>query len=150
MTSSNLSAQTDGLSKISSQAESFTSHTTQKRSTMRTRLCKRNSLLSSDMSKTINTKMTLEELEQYLDKPMTFDDLERITPDSDMKSIENTLVKYCSVMGSTVEAMKRNDNRPDILCTYSSPHVFTNPEFCICNWILSSPSACLTSGASKN
>ena len=34
-------------------------------------------------------------------------------------------------MGSTVEAMKRNDNRPDILCTYSSPHVFTNPEFCI-------------------
>ena len=47
------------------------------------------------MSKTINTKMPLEELEQYLDKPMTFDDLERITPDSDMKSIENTLVKYC-------------------------------------------------------
>ena len=47
------------------------------------------------MSKTINTKMPLEELEQYLDKPMQFDDLERITPDSDMKSIENTLVKYC-------------------------------------------------------
>ena len=61
--------------------------------TMRTRLCKRPSLLSSDMSKTINTKMPLEELEQYLDKP--FDDLERITPNSDMKSIENTLVKYC-------------------------------------------------------
>ena len=36
-------------------------------------------------------------------------------------------------MGSTVEAMKRNDNRPDILCTYSL-HVFTNPEFFICNF----------------
>ena len=83
---------------LASQVESFnavSSHTTQKRSTMRTRLCKRNSLLSSDMSKTINTKMPLEELEQYLDKPKPFDDLERITPDSDMKSIENTLVKYC-------------------------------------------------------
>ena len=85
------SEKSDGLSKISKESYDV-SHTTKKTSvTMRTKLCKRPSLLSSDMSKTINTKMPLEELEQYLDKP--FDDLERITPNSDMKSIENTLVK---------------------------------------------------------
>ena len=90
------SAQSDGLSKKISQESYGVSHTTKKTSvTMRTKLCKRPSLLSSDMSKTINTKMPLEELQQYLDKPSAFDDLERITPNSDMKTIENTLVKYC-------------------------------------------------------
>ena len=83
--------------------------------TMKTKLNKRHSLLTSELTKTINTKMPLEELEKCLNR---FDDLERITPSSDMKMVENTLVKYCNVMGSTVEEMKRNDNKPDMLCKW--------------------------------
>jgi hypothetical protein len=59
--------------------------------------------------------MTMEELEMSLNR---FDDLESITPSTDMKSVENALVKYCSVMSSTVAALKRNDSKPDMLCKW--------------------------------
>ena len=37
-----------------------------------------------------------------------------------MKSVENTLVKYCSIMGSTVETMKKNDKNQDMLLKWLS------------------------------
>ena len=59
--------------------------------------------------------MSLEELERSFKK---FDELENITPSSNMKSVENALVKYCSVMSSTVEALKKNENNTASVCSW--------------------------------
>jgi hypothetical protein len=47
-----------------------------------------------------------------------FDDLERLTPETNTKNVENALVKYCSVMSNTVEAMKRDGSNADSLCNW--------------------------------
>ena len=82
------------------------SHTTKKSSvTNKWRLSGRKACTifksHSDLNTIINAKglLPLEELEKALDH---FDDLERIRPTTEMKDVEVTLVKYCSVMSSAV------------------------------------------------
>jgi len=95
----------------------MTSHTTKKSSlTMRTRLTKRPSLLSGEFESMLGLNSTcmmpLEEVEKGL---ITFEDLERIAPDSDMKMVESILLKYCSYIGSAVQAMKKYDKKQDLV-----------------------------------
>ncbi len=64
------------------------------------------SLLNAhQITEMMNTNMTLEELEKGLRQ---FDDLERLTPNTSVKHVENALVKYCGIMSNTVEQMKRD------------------------------------------
>eukprot|EP00095_Tigriopus_kingsejongensis_P001021 snap_masked-scaffold2058_size21661-processed-gene-0.2 protein:Tk01021 transcript:snap_masked-scaffold2058_size21661-processed-gene-0.2-mRNA-1 annotation:"sterile alpha and tir motif-containing protein 1" len=66
------------------------------------------SILSThQLTSLMNSKMTMEEIEQGF---MGFDDLEQLTPHSNMKNVETTLLKYCGLMSSTVTAMKKNGN----------------------------------------
>ena len=45
-----------------------------------------------------------------------FHDLETIKPTTDMRDVEEVLVKHCSVMISAMETMKNNTSDPDKIC----------------------------------
>ena len=101
--------------RITTKESTMTTHTTKKSSlTMRTRLTKRPSLLSGEFESMLGLNSTcmmpLEEMNM-----ITFEDLERIAPDSDMKMVENILLKYCSYIGSAVQAMKKYDKKQDLV-----------------------------------
>jgi len=53
----------------------------------------------------MNSHMPVEELEREL---LHLDDLEKLTPQTSMKAVESALVKYCSILSSSVNAMKRD------------------------------------------
>lgn len=105
----------ENMSSASSQRSSFSRGGTymhqsshQSASSKRISLTRSPSILSNNqIASLMNSKMTMEEIEQGL---MRFDDLEQLTPTSNMKNVESTLVKYCGLMCSTVQAMKRNGN----------------------------------------
>ena len=67
------------------------------------------SLLSNNQLEDMMNKlqMTHEDVENGL---RAFDDLERLTPTTNLKSVENALVKYCGIMSGSVNAMKKNEN----------------------------------------
>ena len=65
-------------------------------------------LLSSNQ---INTKMTKEEINKYL---TSFEDLDRLGTTTNVKDVENALVKYCGVMSNTVEQLKKEDNEDSL------------------------------------
>lgn len=64
---------------------------------------------NTELTKAINTKISFEELEKALNK---LDDLGKITQQSDVKTVESILVKYCSIMSSSIEAFKKNSGKP--------------------------------------
>ena len=68
-------------------------------------------LSSSQISKMINTKMTKEEINKYL---TSFDDLDRLGNTTNVKDVENALVKYCGVMSNTVEQLKKESNEDSL------------------------------------
>ena len=108
---------TRGIGNLVTKESTTTTHTTKKSSlTMRTRLTKRPSLLSGDFESMLGLNSTcmmpLEEVEKGL---ITFEDLERIAPDSDMKMVESILLKYCSYIGGAVQAMKKYDKKQDLV-----------------------------------
>jgi hypothetical protein len=61
-------------------------------------------LSSNQISKMINTKMSQEELNKYL---TNFEDLDKLGNTTNVKEVENALVKYCGVMSNTVEQLKK-------------------------------------------
>jgi hypothetical protein len=97
-----MSASTSGCGTITHQSH-HQSSSSKKMSIMRTP-----SLFGNrQINDLINTKMTMEELEKGL---MKFDDLDCLTSTSNTKSVEKTLVKYCSILSSSVEQMKLDGN----------------------------------------
>ena len=72
-------------------------------------------LSQSELLKSINAKgfLPLEVLKRSLED---FHDLESIKPSTDMRDVEDKLVKYCSVMISAMETMKNNTSDPDKIC----------------------------------
>ena len=76
-------------------------------------------LSQTELLKSINAKgflplvRDLEVLKRSLED---FHDLETIKPTTDMRDVEDKLVKYCSVMISAMETMKSNTSDPDKIC----------------------------------
>lgn len=68
-------------------------------------------LSSNQISKMINTKMTKEEINKYL---TSFDDLDRLGNTTNVKDVENALVKYSGVMSNTVEQLKKEHNEDSL------------------------------------
>eukprot|EP00092_Neocalanus_flemingeri_P003601 GFUD01003864.1.p1 GENE.GFUD01003864.1~~GFUD01003864.1.p1 ORF type:complete len:1212 (+),score=220.77 GFUD01003864.1:159-3794(+) len=68
-------------------------------------------LNTSQYSKMINTKMNKEELNKYL---MSFEDLDNLGNTTNLRDVENTLVKYCGVMSNTVDQIKAEKNEDSI------------------------------------
>ncbi|XP_059099008.1 probable serine/threonine-protein kinase yakA isoform X2 [Tigriopus californicus] len=93
----------ENMSSASSQRSSFSRGGTylhqsshQSASSKRISLTRSPSILSTNqIASLMNSTMTMEEIEQGL---MRFDDLEQLTPNSNMKNVETTLVKYCGLM----------------------------------------------------
>ena len=72
-------------------------------------LARSSSLLSHNQLEEMmnNLQMTHEDVENGL---RAFDDLEQLTPTTNLKNVENALVKYCGIMSGSVNAMKKNEN----------------------------------------
>jgi len=68
-------------------------------------------LNTSEYSKMINTKMNKEELNKYL---MSFEDLDNLGKTTNLRDVENTLVKYCGVMSNTVDQIKAEKNEDNL------------------------------------
>ena len=68
-------------------------------------------LNSSQISQEINTKMSKDEINKYL---QSFDDLEKLGTTTNVKDVENALVKYCGVMANTVDQMKAEKDDDNI------------------------------------
>ena len=68
-------------------------------------------LSSNQISKMINTKMSHEELNKYL---TSFDDLDKLGNTTNVKEVENALVKYCGVMSNTVEQLKKEKSEESV------------------------------------
>ncbi len=66
-----------------------------------------NSLMSANQLQELmnNMHMTHEEVKSGLKH---FDDLEKLTPTTSVKNVENALVKYCGIMMGSVDAMKKD------------------------------------------
>ena len=60
-------------------------------------------LNSSEISNMINTKMNKEEINKYL---TSFDDLDKLGTTTNVKDVENALVKYCGALSNTVDQLK--------------------------------------------
>ena len=74
---------------------------------------------SNEVMKIVNAKplMALEDINHHLDH---LEDLERINPNSNMKEVEETLVKYCNVVSSAMETMRNNVNQLEMICKWLS------------------------------
>jgi len=68
-------------------------------------------LNTSQYSKMINKKMNKEELNKYL---MSFEDLDILGNTTNLRDVENTLVKYCGVMSNTVDQLKSEKNEDSL------------------------------------
>jgi hypothetical protein len=101
----------DSTGKFTS--ESHASSATSKKMSVTTGGVTRTSQLlsSSQISKMINTKMTKEEINKYL---TCFEDLDRLGNTTNVKDVENALVKYCGVMSNTVEQLKKENNEDSL------------------------------------
>jgi hypothetical protein len=71
------------------------------------------SLLSANQLQDMmnNMHMTYEEVERGL---CHFEDLEMLTPTTNLKNVENALVKYCGIMSGSVDAMKKDVNKESL------------------------------------
>ena len=68
-------------------------------------------LNSSQISKMINTKMNVEEMNKYL---TSFDDLDSLGTTTNVKDVENALVKYSGVMANTFDQLKGEKDEDNI------------------------------------
>ncbi len=78
-------------------------------------------LTAHQIHEMMNTKanLSIEELRTGLNH---FDDLECLTPNTQINNVQNALVKYCGIMSSTVEAMKKDghEGKADSLSDWMS------------------------------
>ena len=116
--SENVSAATSTLRSTLDSTGKFTSEshassaTSKKMSITSGGVTRTSQLLSSNqISKMINTKMTKEEINKYL---TSFEDLDRLGTTTNVKDVENALVKYCGVMSNTVEQLKSEHNEDSL------------------------------------
>ena len=70
-----------------------------------------NLLNSSQISKMINTKMNVEEMNKYL---TSFDDLDSLGTTTNVKDVENALVKYSGVMANAFDQLKGEKDEDNI------------------------------------
>ena len=68
-------------------------------------------LNSSQISQIINTKMEKDEINKYL---TSFDDLDRLGTTTNVKDVENAMVKYCGVMANMVDTMKEEKDEDSL------------------------------------
>ena len=66
----------------------------------------------SNINRLLNPNMTFEEVERNL---IRFDDLESLTPQTNVNNVEKALVRYGSIVSSTVDAMKKQTASDDQL-----------------------------------
>ncbi|XP_040569570.1 NAD(+) hydrolase sarm1 [Lepeophtheirus salmonis] len=75
-------------------------------------LSRSSSLLNnSQINQMMSVKLSMEELDRYF---LELDDLDTITPQTNLSNVQNALVKYCGVMSNTVEAMKNDGNKDSL------------------------------------
>ena len=70
-----------------------------------------NLLNSSQINKMINTKMNKEEMNKYL---TSFDDLDSLGTTTNVKDVENALVKYSGVMANAFDQLKEEKDEDNI------------------------------------
>ena len=109
--------QASSSSRTSVSGGRFTHQMSHQSSSKKISVTRSSSLLNAnEISQLMNTNMSIEELEKGL---MQFDDLECLTPTTNVKNVENALVKYCGIMSNSVKAMKK-DGSADSLSDWMS------------------------------